>query len=191
MSSYSSKAEQRRELYSISRQYDKCRDMIGALIMDERHSHEAGSERYQELMNLYWLPPIELHHWKAKHSNALRQFSSELIDQIEGLVRCREEVKNTPIVRTDNTMKKVVEAKDTEVKTHIEDLFEKRKQRYIDAIDLCKFFGGLSVSASAHYVMNQHGTIFTRVFYKLHGKVTALQVIIAAAQALENENQES
>jgi hypothetical protein len=82
-----------------------------------------------------------------------------------------------------------VERKAAEVTNEVKNLFETRMAQYNRAIDLGRLFNYLPVSVTPHHVTNQFGTSFIRCFYYLDGKMTPLNIIMAAAGQLEREKE--
>jgi hypothetical protein len=82
-----------------------------------------------------------------------------------------------------------VERKAAEVTNEVKNLLEMRTAQYNRAIDLGRLFNYLPVSVTPHYVTNQYNTSFIRCFYYLNGKMTPLNIIMAAAGQLEREKE--
>lgn len=127
----------------------------------------------------YFEMPIELHHWRPKHSEMLSAHKKQ-VDSIKALLALRTAIKSEEI----KTIVKQ-ESKEEIVKNSILAEMEKRKARFVEGLELAKLFGGLQVSVNSHYVINEHGTKFIRNFFYLNGKLTALGTIIAIAEELE------
>lgn len=103
-SQYQSKAEQKKTLDQISRQYEMQREKaIKFILNDESHELRKG-ERYDQLSEIYFGLPYYPHQVREKH---FAWFDECNVDSniIRGLVCAREYVKNTPIVKKAKTEK--------------------------------------------------------------------------------------
>lgn len=136
-----------------------------------------------------WAAPDYPHQWKPKHRETIEAagiYADELFLMIDEIVAFRNSVKSAEIVkfeRVESARVKAVAQKNKSIK----EFMEQRKIQVMEGVEMAKLFGGLHVTASAHLVVNEHGTRFFRVFYYLNGKLTALSVIIAIAESLENQ----
>jgi hypothetical protein len=134
---------------------------------------------------LCWDQPFDLHQirdrhfamFKEEHHAALRELVS-----LRAIFKFIEVVKPAP--KND-----AVERKAAEVTNEVKNLFETRMAQYNRAIDLGRLFNYLPVSVTPHHVTNQFGTSFIRCFYYLDGKMTPLNIIMAAAGQLEREKE--
>ena len=172
---FTSMAEQKRALDVVARAYEKLRDSVMDRILaelpesDERHT-------------LYWGVPSNLRYINSMEMETYAPFGFAPVEQ---LIELRNQVKATPIVkpeRVSETQRRIAAARQSIVEE-----MERRKARYVEALELGRLFGGLRVTVNAHWVRNQHGTEFLRYFFYLDGRLTALQIIIAIAEQLERE----
>ena len=178
---FASKAAKQAALGDLNRAYELLRAEITALVLDLPRE-----ERTQVHDDVYWNLPSYPHQWKAKHRElAVGTFpqTSAACDQIEELAAFRAAVKDADVVKVERQADERAER----VQKSIRDILEQRQADYARGLDLSKLFGGLSVTANVHLVTNQHGTTFVRAFYFMHGRMTALNVILAVAQTLADE----
>ncbi|UAW07599.1 hypothetical protein AIIMSPlu_037 [Pseudomonas phage AIIMS-Plu-RaNi] len=178
---FTSKAAKQAALGDITRAYELLRAEITSLVLDTAHD-----ERTEAHDDVYWNLPAYPHQWKAKHRTlSLSVFpqTEAVCDQIEELVAFRAAVKDAEVVKVERQADERVER----VQKSIRETMEQRQADYARGLDLSKLFGGLSVTANVHLVINQHGTTFLRAFYFMHGRMTALGVILAVAQTLAEE----
>ncbi|HAT1583161.1 TPA: hypothetical protein I8Y16_004038 [Raoultella ornithinolytica] len=181
---FNSKASQKRALVDLSYAYEICRENLSNLINVK--------DQTEEQHNAYWSIPFELHQWRNKHAEIMRnvapgEICETVIEQIELLIVLRNTIKLTPIIK--------IESKSAEMKREVERIQEgiiKKMERlgkvYDNCLNLLDLFKGLPVTANVHIVTNQYGTIFPRVFYFLDGKLTPLNLIIAAYQEHQRKN---
>ena len=175
---FSSKAGQKAATDNLNRAYELLqRETIQRGLLEDRTL--GGSE--EAWKTLYWGTP-DLHNWKAKHSAMYAPFFPEAVAAIERLAELRAEIKAAPIVPPAAPEVSPFEVKARETITA---WLERRRAQYVEALELAEVFGGLPVTATSHYVTNAHGTTFLRTFWYLRGKLTPLQIIIAAAQELD------
>ena len=175
---FTSKAAKQAALNDISRAYGLLRDEITNLVLDV-----AREERTASHNDLYWDLPSCPGHWRARHRVlAVSTFpqTAEICDRIEELATLRAAVKDAVVVHK-------VDERVERVQNSVRKVMEQRQAAYARGLDLSELFGGLSVSANVHLVTNQHGTSFLRAFYFMHGRLTALNVILAVAQTLTDE----
>lgn len=196
---FTTKAAQKDALDDLNRAFDELRNAAQKAILDEgnalfayqtamgKSEDEAWKLRSERINALgYYSVPSYPHQLRDKHlamfgENAAR--ATEVRD-------LREAIKAAPIVRVESekaATDKVVAA----VRESIIDTMQRHAKMYVDALDMGRQFGGLPVSVNAHWVINEHGTRFLRHFFYLRGKLTPLNVILAAAQTLADEEKVS
>jgi len=136
---------------------------------------------------VYWDFADYPHLFKAKHRDMVRAAFGDrfdaLMDFAAEVVALREAIKAAPIVAPVKDETKVEAARIVE---SIRERMDRLQVRYLEAIDLTtvfeKGFVMKGLSANSHYVTNEHGTTFLRTFFYLNGKLTPLNLILAAAQ---------
>ena len=178
---FTSKAAKQAALGDITRAYELLRAEITSLVLNIAHDERTAAHN-----DVYWNLPAYPHQWKAKHRTlSLSVFpqTAATCDQIEELAAFRAAVKDADVVKVERQANERVER----VQKSIRDILEQRQADYARGLDLSKLFGGLSVTVNVHLVTNQHGTTFLRAFYFMHGRMTALGVILAVAQTLAEE----
>ena len=180
---FSSKASKKRALDNLNRAYDAVREEISNFML--RVPRE---ERDNTWNKLYWELPFNLYQWKAKHNDAfLGEGFEKEVKEIKGLIEYREAIKSTEVVppfKAESPEQKTRE----EIESYLHSLYKGQQEKYVNGVELADKFGGLHVTANAHWVTNQHGTVFTRHFFYLFGKLTALNTIIAVAQQHKENN---
>ena len=180
---FSSKASKKRALDNLNRAYDAVREEISNFML--RVPRE---ERDNTWNKLYWELPFNLYQWKAKHNDAfLGEGFEKEVKEIKGLIEYREAIKSTEVVPPFKA-ESLEQKKREEVESYLDALQRRYDENFITGIELADVFGGLDVTVNGHWVTNQHGTVFTRHFFYLFGKLTALNTIIAVAQQHEENN---
>ena len=187
---FNSKAAQKKAIDAINRAYEDLNDAINEKAKEAAYAVQPSRESEEE--NKAWCEafdkyevPMNLHQVRARHIEAVRDLDEDFANKIVLMIETLEAVKAeeiNPIERKEPSPYQV-KAEQT-----LKELIEKRKAQYIKAVELGRIFEGLPVSANSHLVVNQHGTEFIRTFYYLADKITPLNVIIAAAQTLAEEN---
>jgi hypothetical protein len=183
------KSAQKDALTELNRAYEAIRDAFADSIRDGapgQHKGSALTSAEWDVRGAYFAAretPFDLHQVRERH---LTIFAAQAGFEghaafIRDLIALRADIKAAPI--------NPVERKDNEavvaVRAQIEDILALRKAQYGRALELGEIFGGLPVSVNWHYVQNQFGTIFPRCFFYLAGKLTPLNVLVAASQELE------
>lgn len=182
------KAHQKEALDQLNRAYEAIRDKAHDLIIDEANATfgqpqtpgawDAWKQSYAD-RDL----PFDLHQVRPRHLPILAQYG-EFGAKVAQLIELREEIKAAPIlpVIKDETKAKIERVRETLI-----ELIERRQGQFLEAVEIGHEFGGLPVTVNAHWVTHEKGTRFLRHFFYLNGKLTALVVILAAAQKLEQE----
>lgn len=170
---FTSKAGQKRANEDLARAYYLHKVVIQNALLADRSIADWDS--------LYYGVP-DLHNWKARHSAAYAAWPHQ-VAEIEKLVELRAAVKAAPVNAPERSAPHPLEVK---VREALADLLARRKAQFLHAVDLCTVFGdGVRIkglTASTHWVTNEHGTTFLRTFYYLFGRLTPLNTIIAAAE---------
>jgi len=106
------------------------------------------------------------------------------------LVELRRVFKESTVVKPAPKDDRISE-KQKQVTETVVDMINRRVAQYHQAVELGRLFGNLPVSVTPHLVTNEHNTTFTRCFFYLSGKLTALSVIMAALDTLNREKENS
>lgn len=184
---FANKAAQKRASAAVSSAYDHLRDLIHGEVINAARAAVAdwdkpeGGPAYFDFLNAREMP-FQLNHIRDRHFEALKDFP--LFAQARDLVALREAILATEIAaKPVNVRAEKVEA----VRRSVIEEMEARHQNYVTGLDLSKRLGGLSVYVNAHYCYMQTGGHYVRYFFYLHGKLTALNSIIAISEKLEKE----
>lgn len=187
---FSSKAGAKAASDDVTRAYELAKRQIHeACLAADR---DADRRMLPAIDAVYWDVPSYPHQFKAKHVDLIRAAFGDrfddLIVSIERLVELRETIKAATIVPPAKDETKVLERRVVEA---IKDRMDRLNVRYLEAIDLCTVFPEFvsikGLTANSHYVTNDHGTTFLRTFYYLFGKLTPLNLILAAAGAASDK----
>lgn len=168
---FTSMASQKDALQNLNHAYDILKDDIRKFCLTFPREN-----RTEQQDNVYYSIPHDLHQWKAKHTSLVLSVfphAETLTAQIENLVELRNTIKSAEIVKVE---RKANDKVATITKT-IHEMIALRKSQFETGMKLCEVFGNLPVSMNWHYVVNQHGTSFIRVFYYMDGKLTPLNMI--------------
>ena len=169
---FTAKAHQKRAFENLNYAYD--------LLTEENKTFHQYKGNWREIPNgLYQIRDKHFKLFEEKHHENLRR-----------IVTLRAMFKDTPIVKPAPKSDKVTK-KQNEVLETVVEMIARQKARYYEVLEVGRLFGGLNVTVIPHQVTNQYRTTFTRCFYYLDGKVTALHIICAALAKLELEKQES
>ena len=139
------------------------------------------NETTQEHENVYWGLAGYLNNWKAKHTALVLSVFPQaevFTSQIETLVELRNTIKLAEIVKVERTTNPKVES----ISKSVSEIIALRKSQFERGVKLYDIFNGLPVTATWHYVTNQFGTSFIRVFYYMAGKLTPLNMIVAVLE---------
>jgi hypothetical protein len=126
--------------------------------------------------------PFDLHLVRDRHITIFADNGADATT-VSQLVELRVTIKGADINAPVRAEPSAFEVK---VRETIAQLMERRQAQFLSAIDLCNVVADgvriAGLSANSHYVTNDHGTTFIRTFFYLNGKLTPLNVIIAAAE---------
>lgn len=182
------KAHQKEALDQLNRAYEALRDDSHSRQVDTisaRLPNSQTTEEWNEWRAFYAANdlPFDLHNVRDRHLPILEQFGG-YAQRVQELRDLRNAIKAAPIlpVVKDETKAKVEKVRETLI-----ELMERRKAQVLEAVEIGHVFGGLPVTVNAHWVTHEKGTVYLRHFFYLDGKLTALVVILAAAQKLEEE----
>ena len=124
--------------------------------------------------------PYDLHQVRDRHIDNLFTIIG-VAQEVRTLTMLRETIKNaeiTPPAPKSNREEEIT-------RKTLEQLREMRLEQFEHGCDLHDIFGRLPVTASWHWVTNQYGTTFQRVFYYMDGKLTPLGIILAILEEKE------
>lgn len=176
---FTTMAAQKQALQDLGRAYEILTQEIQDLYLSIPRA-----ERTEAQDNVYWGLANYLNNWKPKHTSlVLNVFPQAEIftSQIETLAELRETIKSAEIVKVE----RIANPKIATVTKTIHDMVALRKEQFQTGMKLCEVFGNLPVSINWHYVTNQHGTSFIRVFYFMANKLTPLNMILAVLEEQE------
>ena len=191
---FATKTAQKKAQGYLGQAYSDVRDIVMERV---RCTYAPGADHTDEQWSAYVAKleeydlPFELHQVRERHIDKAVAFCECEAWAIRALINSRTLVKDEPIKKAEPKQKAVEQEYKERVELSIMELMEKRRTQYEEALDLGREFGGLKVTANVHGVVNQYGTFFIRAFYFLNGRMTPLSVIVAAAQALAREEEES
>lgn len=176
---FTTMAAQKQALQDLGRAYEILTQEIQDLYLAIPRA-----ERTEAQDNVYWGLANYLNNWKPKHTSlVLNVFPQAEIftSQIETLAELRKTIKSAEIVKVE----RIANPKIATVTKTIHDMVALRKEQFQTGMKLCEVFGNLPVSINWHYVTNQHGTSFIRVFYFMANKLTPLNMILAILEEQE------
>ena len=178
---FASKAAQKRALDDLNRAFKSVRDGLMTAILVARTDVDEEKNRED-----YWSIPFELHHIRDKHLEIAARYSEEFAI-VRDLIALRAAIKSAEIAPPP--AKPEIEVKAEKVRRSILEEMESRKAQFIEGLEVTRLFNGLPVSANAHMVHGHKGAVFVRHFFYLNGKITALNMILAIAEAHEAEKE--
>ena len=175
---FAAKAHQKEALGYLNHAYDKIRssNQTWQLAPETRATDDD-----------YYDVPHSLHQIRDKHT---RLFKDDLRADLARLVELRRVFKESTVVKPAPKDDRISE-KQKQVTETVVDMINRRVAQYHQAVELGRLFGDLPVSVTPHLVTNEHNTTFTRCFFYLSGKLTALSVIMAALDTLNREKENS
>lgn len=166
--------------------YDFVIDELRQTIKEDTLSRAGASDEPITMPELYFSIP-RLQHWKEKHSQMFALYPV-YVEKIAQLVSLRSATKLAPVTPIETKMDNSYHKESEKIQEAVSSLLSKKNKQYIEGVQLAEMFNGLSVSVKAHRVSNARGTEFTRHFYYLEGKLTALNLIVAIAYNLDIKN---
>lgn len=189
---FASKAAQKRALDALSRAFDRVReDHADEYRAAAPHNDTDGNltaEQWQERAAYFDSVelPFDLHQIRERH---LVRLNAERAAKVRTLIELREAIKGAEIAKIEPADKPLKELK-AKVEKSLAELMEHRKAQYLEAVELAEIFGSNPVSISTHWVHGHKGAVFLRTFYYWDGKLTPLNLILAALQEAERRNKE-
>lgn len=177
---FASKAAQKRAMDDLNCAYRYEREALMKTILAAR-TPETAEQNHAD----YWAVFADLHQVRERHFEIAARYA-DTFGIVREMIALRAAIKDAEIIaapRNESAAK--VEA----IRKTITEEMERRKAQYIEALEIGRHFGGLPVSVNAHWVHGHKGTVFLRHFFYLRGKLTPLNLIMAAAEQLEREDQ--
>lgn len=189
---FCTKSAQKRSLECLNRAYDATRDIVHNLAIEIARDNNLGREKddttwgaYLDELRQYDMP-FNLHEVRDRHLAAVDPIAPGSVQIVRELLDMRQLVKDTPVVpKPRDDTKKRVEA----IRLDLMEIIAKRREQYVEALDMARHFGGLPVSCNVHWVRHEQGTMFLRHYFYLRGKLTPLQVLLAAADTYAREQE--
>lgn len=182
---FASEAARKRALDSLNRAYECARDIAWKARVDHANT-TPGLDVIGEARSAFLLAedaPFGLHQVRDRHLDFFARWGVDAT-LVPDLIALRAEIKAAEIVKHERP------ANETRVETirkSILDEIKLRNAQYVTALEIGRQFGGLPVTVNAHIVYGHKGAVFLRHFFYLRGRLTPLQVIMAAADTLERE----
>lgn len=193
---FTSKAGQKEALSDLNRSYDQLeemlRDEVRKVAPHNGLGREMTREEYVERMAHFDANeiPFDLHQVRERHLELFAKWTGNA-DAVRQLLQLRETIKAAPVVPPMKDESKVLADRIVE---SIKARMDRLQVRYLEAIDLTTVFEDgfymKGLTANSHYVTNEHGTTFLRTFFYLNGRLTPLNVILAAAQEAKRLEEE-
>lgn len=191
-----SNAAKKRALEDLGRAYDEIRGEVMGEILKARgevkYEEQGGlfielaTPEQKELSDLYYGVPSYLNQIRDRHLAVITRFSARSY-LVRDLIALRQAIKDAEILPVP--AKPESEARAETVRKSVIEIMEGRQAQYVHALELGRLFGGLPVSVNAHWVHGHKGARFVRHFFYLYGRLTPLNIIIAAAEQLEREKE--
>jgi hypothetical protein len=181
---YTNKARKQEALRNLNSLYYNLRRILMNDILDQKIDQTV-KENIDQIDNLYWSIPQDLHLWKPSHSASTININQDVVEHINNLKELRDCVKLSPIVPP---IEREANLKKERVEKSIREFMEYNKTQFARGLRLNDYFGGLNVTVNAHLV-TMYSMTYVRCFYYLHGKLTALNTIIAVAQEIKDREE--
>jgi hypothetical protein len=182
---FASEARRKEALDLLNRAYSRMRDGLLNVLIAE-YPADADGVRAHPFEDLYWAVPMDLHLWKPRHADLLKDYP-DACAQAAALTELRAAIKAAMVdpkpPRQDHPL--LTFAKTANVDPAA--LRERRSGEYRDALDLGRKLGGLPASVHRVFCANYGGTTWVRLDWYLRGKRTPLSVIAAAYDQLVRE----
>lgn len=193
---FPTKAAQKTAMGYLNRAYADTREIVHDLVIDDARMSFPGCMEVKDGNDPLWQGylaalresdiPFDLHQVRDAHLAIINAFAPASYEIVKDLIAMRQVAKDTPIVPLPkNETKERIET----VRKSIIDEIERRKAQYVEALDMARLFNGLPVTVNAHYVRHEQGTVYLRHYFYLRGKITPLQVLLAAADTYAREQE--
>jgi hypothetical protein len=186
---FASKAAQKRAQDSLNRAYnlicsethDKVRDHVFATVPANEPADYEARNRIFRANDL----PFDLHQVRDSHIEIIGRWTG-YAQMLRDMIALRAAIKAAEITppQKDPAAERV-----EGIRQGIIAEMERRKAQFVEALEIGRLFNGLPVTVNAHWVHGHKGTTFLRHFFYLSGKLTPLNVILAAADTLERETE--
>lgn len=185
---FQSEAARKRALDQLNRAYDDLHQKVMRAILDARVMAADGESYVEDEQNSkdYWGHQSQLHLVKAKDFEIAARYGVAEFLVAHDLIELRKAIKAAEIVKHERPAN---EAKVEAVRKSILEEMEFRKAQFVEGMEVARHFKGLPVSVNAHMVYGHKGARFIRHFFYLRGKLTALNMIMAIADAYEREQE--
>jgi len=189
---FTSKAGAKQAAADVTRAYQVLeRELADACLAMPRDDND---QMVDAVSAVYWDVPSYPHQFKAKHGDLIRAAFGDRFDDLiakaDELVALRVAILAAPVV---GPMKDEAKVQAARIVESIKARMDRLNVRYLEAIDLTTVFeDGFTMkglSANSHYVTNDHGTTFLRTYFFLFGKLTPLNLILAAAEEARRQSE--
>ena len=185
---FASKAAQKRASDSANRAYDSLRDAHrveeidaapgqGVTGRDLTEAEYAARRAYFDTN----ATPFDLHHVRERHIEIFAKLNEDRAAKVRDLVALRTAIKGAEIAEVEPANKPLKELK-ARVEDSLAELMSRRNAQFLEAVELIEIFKGLPVTINTHWVHGHKGAIFLRTFYYFNGKLTPLNLILAALE---------
>lgn len=184
---FQSEAARKRALDDLNRAYSSLHNKAHDAQITHANSDETLSTDQQARCEFFQInrTPFDLHQVREAHIEIIARWSgAEAAALLRDLIALRAAIKAAEIIRHERPAQ---EARAEQIRKSIVEIMEARQQSYIEGLELSRHFKNMPVSVNAHIVHGHKGAVFYRYFFYLAGKLTALNVIMAIAQTLEEE----
>jgi hypothetical protein len=191
---FCTKAAQQSALQLLNRAYSNTNDIVHDLVITHARAAVPGWDKVEDHNDPLWVEyrsiidahdlPFDLHQVRPVHVERAAALAPASAQIMQELVNMRAVAKATPITPMVKDETKVRVAA---VRASLIEEMARRKAQYVEALDMARQFNGLPVSVNAHWVRHEQGTMFLRHYFYLRGKITPLQVLLAAADTHARE----
>lgn len=183
---FASEAARKRAMEDLRSVYDEVKNAVMTEILNRMGPREH-DENFREIMTpeqevlneLYWSFPDFQH---VKPATFEKFAGYPLMNVLEEIVQLRVAVKTMEVVKYEKPIEQV---RVERVQKSLAEQMQYRKEAFERGVELTHMFKRQGISVRGHYVIGHKGTIFPRFFYYLHGKLTALNTILAVAEETE------
>lgn len=177
---FASEAARKRALDAVNTAYDALREGAhDATIAAAPTEDQAARVAHFDANDF----PFGLHQVRDRHLAIFAKWGNA--QAVRSLIDLRAAIKAAAVAPAP--MKDAAAEKVEAVRKSIIDIMETRKAQFIEAVEIGRLFNGLPVTVNAHYVHGHKGARFVRHFFYLRGRLTPLNIIMAAAQTLKDE----
>lgn len=174
-----SMAAKKRALDELNRAYRNEYDLLMVAILKA-----CTPENADENSADYWGGASELHQVRDRHLDIFKRYGFDT-QLITDLLALRAAIKDAEIAPAP--AKPEIEVRAEKVRKSIIEEMEARKAQFVEGMEIARLFNGLLVSVNAHWVHGHKGARFIRHFFYLRGTLTPLNMILAIAEAYQDE----